>query len=106
MQLAWYFFGYSDTYNLFIAFGEIAAALLLLIARTATLGNIIYLPITVNITIIDYCFGIPALPISAVLTCMSISLLFLEYQKLKRVFFDTPVKAEHTISTNIVKKEV
>ncbi|PER63850.1 hypothetical protein CN492_28410, partial [Priestia megaterium] len=28
MQLAWHFFGYSDTYNLFIAFGEITAALL------------------------------------------------------------------------------
>ncbi|ERI09260.1 hypothetical protein [Aneurinibacillus aneurinilyticus] len=106
MQLAWHFFGYSDTYNLFIAFGELTAALLLLIPRTATLGNIIYLPITVNITIIDYCFGIPALSISILLTCISISLLFLEYQKLKRIFFDAPVKVEYTMSTDIVKQKV
>jgi len=106
MQLAWHFFGYSDTYNLFIAFGEITAALLLLIPRTATLGNIIYLPITVNITILDYCFQIPALFISALLTCMSISLLLLEFQKLKRVFFDSPARVNHSISTDIVKKKV
>ncbi len=88
MQLAWHFFGYSDIYNLFIAGGEITAALLLLIPRTATLGNIIYLPITVNITILDYCFNIPALAISSLLTFMSISLLLFEYRKLKMIFCD------------------
>lgn len=97
MQLAWHFFGYSDIYNLFIAGGEITAALLLLIPRTATLGNIIYLPITVNITILDYCFNIPALFISSLLTLMSVSLLLFEYRKLKMIFFNYPP---------IVKKEM
>ncbi|MDM5154937.1 hypothetical protein QUF88_14245 [Bacillus sp. DX1.1] len=91
MKLAWYFFGYSNFYNLFIAFGELTAALLLLIPRTATVGNIIYLPITVNITVLNYCFDIPALPISIMLTSLSILLLLLEYSKLKRVFFENGV---------------
>jgi len=106
MQLAWHFFGYSDTYNLFIAFGEITAALLLVIPKTATLGNIIYLPITVNITILDFCFEIPARSVTTLLTCMSIALLFFEYKKLKRVFFDSPVAAETSIPTNLIKKKV
>ncbi len=44
MKLAWYFFGYSDFYNYFIATGELLAAFLLVIPRTATLGNIIFSP--------------------------------------------------------------
>ncbi|MEB2277701.1 hypothetical protein LAV82_27180 [Bacillus sp. ILBB4] len=106
MQLAWHFFGYSDTYNLFIAFGEITAALLLVIPKTATLGNIIYLPITVNITILDFCFEIPARSVTTLLTFMSIALLFFEYKKLKRVFFDSPVTAETSIQTGLMKKKV
>ena len=106
MQLAWHFFGYSNTYNLFIAFGEITAALLLVIPKTATLGNIIYLPITVNITILDFCFGIPARFISTLLTCMSVALLFFEYKKLKRVFLESEVVPETSIATNLTKKKV
>ncbi|MED3917285.1 hypothetical protein [Priestia megaterium] len=37
MKLAWYFFGYSNFYNYFIAAGELLAALLLVIPRTVTL---------------------------------------------------------------------
>ncbi|MFP3845706.1 hypothetical protein [Priestia filamentosa] len=106
MQLAWHFFGYSDTYNLFIACGEITAALLLLIPRTATLGNIIYLPIIVNITIIDYCFNIPALGISSLLTCMSVSLLLFEYSKLKMIFISHPLGNKDLIQSTKSKKQV
>ena len=106
MQLAWHFFGYSDTYNLFIAFGEITAALLLVIPKTAILGNIIYLSITVNITILDFCFEIPAHSVTTLLTCMSIALLFFEYKKLKRLFFDSPVTDETSIQTGLMKKKV
>ncbi|MFY0804802.1 hypothetical protein [Peribacillus frigoritolerans] len=106
MQLAWHFFGYSHTYNLFIAFGELTAALLLLIPKTATLGNIIYLPITVNITILDYCFDIPALGISSVLTLMSISLLLFEHKKLKMIFLTNPTISKGSIQPQKIKKQV
>lgn len=106
MKLVWHFFGYSNTYNLFIAFGEISAALLLLIPKTSTLGNIIYLPITVNITILDFCFGIPARFVSTLLTCMSVALLLFEYKKLKRVFLDSPELHKTSIPTPLTKKKV
>lgn len=104
MKLAWHFFGYSNTYNLFIAIGEITAAILLLIPKTSTLGNIIYLPITVNITILDFCFGIPARFVTTVLTCMSVALLLFEYKKLKRVFSDSPEVHRTSIHTSLTKK--
>jgi len=37
---------------------------------------------------------------------MSIALLFFEYKKLKRVFFDSPVTAETSIPTGLMKKKV
>jgi len=82
MMLAWRFFGYSQFYNYFIAAGEIVAALLLLLPRTATLGIVILLPITVNITVIDYCFDISAKSFSLFLTILAIIALLLETRKL------------------------
>ncbi|WP_154988741.1 hypothetical protein [Priestia megaterium] len=87
MKLAWYFFGYSDFYNYFIATGELLAALLLVIPRTATLGNIIFLPIIANITVLNYCFNIPAKVVCVPLLAMSLLLVLMEYSKLKGIFF-------------------
>ncbi len=53
--IAWTFFGYSHVYELFIGFGEIVAAVLLLIPRTSALGAIVFMPIIVNIVLINYC---------------------------------------------------
>ncbi|MEK1833646.1 hypothetical protein AAAC51_46140 [Priestia megaterium] len=78
---------------------------MLVIPKTATLGNIIYLPITVNITILDFCFEIPARSVTTLLTCMSIALLFFEYKKLKSIF-DSPATAETSIQTGLMKKKV
>ncbi|WP_318618712.1 hypothetical protein [Priestia megaterium] len=68
MKLAWYFFGYSDFYNYFI-------------------GNIIFLPIIANITVLNYCFNIPAKVVCVPLLAMSLLLVLMEYSKLKGIFF-------------------
>ncbi|AJI20344.1 hypothetical protein H8R29_12605 [Priestia megaterium] len=59
MKLAWYFFGYSDFYNYFIA----------------------------NITVLNYCFNIPAKVVCVPLLAMSLLLVLMEYSKLKGIFF-------------------
>ena len=105
-KLAWYFFGYSDTYNYFLAIGELTAALLLVIPRTATLGNIIFLPITVNIMIINFCFDIPAKVVSVPITIMSIILLFMEYKKLKAIFLVNAATTNHSIRVQKEGKQV
>jgi uncharacterized membrane protein YphA (DoxX/SURF4 family) len=60
VTLVWYFFGYSRPYAMFIACGELVAAVLVLIPRTARLGYPMYFAIAANITVIDWSFGLPA----------------------------------------------
>ncbi|PGK51971.1 hypothetical protein CN918_29720 [Priestia megaterium] len=98
MKLAWYFFGYSETYNYFIAAGELVAALLLVIPRTATLGNIIFLPIIANITILNYCFNIPAKVVCVPLFIMSLILLVTEYKKLMAIFYVNSATPTHKVN--------
>lgn len=85
--LAWKFFGYSRLYELFIGTGEIVAAILVMIPVTATLGAIIYLPIAVNITMINFCYQIGVGDLSLVLTLMCLTLLWLDRKKLIQIFF-------------------
>jgi uncharacterized membrane protein YphA (DoxX/SURF4 family) len=60
VTLVWYFFGYSKAYAMFIASGELAAGLLVLIPRTSRLGYPIYFMIAANVATIDWAFGLPA----------------------------------------------
>jgi uncharacterized membrane protein YphA (DoxX/SURF4 family) len=59
VTLVWYFFGYSKTYAMFLACGELAAGVLVLIPRTARIGYPLYFMIAANITVVDWSFGLP-----------------------------------------------
>lgn len=61
VTLVWYFFGYSKTYAMFIACGELVAGLLVLIPRTARIGYPLYFLIATNVAVIDWSFGLPPL---------------------------------------------
>lgn len=75
-EKAWLFFAHAPSYNYFIAAGQLFAALLLLFRRTRTAGAFIYFFIMVNITVIDFAYGITAMQEMAVLLlCMSAFLL-------------------------------
>jgi len=83
ITLFWYFFGYSHVYGTFIGLGETVAGLLLLIPRWATVGAIALLPISVNITVLDFSFDFPAVKYFVlVLTLLNIWLLYMERDKL------------------------
>jgi hypothetical protein len=58
--LVWSFYGWSDVYGRLIGAGEFLAGALLLVPRTRTLGALVLFPITANITMLDFCFGFPA----------------------------------------------
>lgn len=88
--LAWKFFGYSRFYEIFIGCGEVIAAILVMIPVTATFGAIIYLPIAVNITVINFCYQIGVADLSLVLSLMCLTLLWLDRKKLMQIFFQTP----------------
>ena len=59
-QLTWRFFGYSRVYQCFIGLAEVGAAVLLLSTRTTPLGAVTFLPVILNVVLVDLCFGINA----------------------------------------------
>lgn len=92
--LAWTFFGYSRLYEMFIGLGEVIAAVLIAIPRTATLGAICYFPIAVNIMMVNYAFDIGVQDLSTVLMVMCLILLWLDRKKLLLIFVKSHDMAE------------
>ncbi|MCY8510923.1 hypothetical protein MOD07_15400 [Bacillus mojavensis] len=88
--IAWTFFGYSHVYEVFIGFGEIIAAVLLLIPRTSALGAVVFMPIIVNIVIINYCFDIGVQDLSTILMIMCLILLWIDRRKFMGMFNQQP----------------
>jgi uncharacterized membrane protein YphA (DoxX/SURF4 family) len=87
--LVWCFYGYSPVYARFIGLCEFIPGLLLLIPRTRTLGAACLLPISLNITVMDFCFGFPAVKyFSLLLTLLTAVLVAADARKLKRAFWD------------------
>jgi uncharacterized membrane protein YphA (DoxX/SURF4 family) len=83
----WAFFGWSKAYALFTGFGEFLAGLLLLIPRTRTAGACVLFPITLNITVMTFCFGFPGVKYASLLyTLLCGALLLYDWPKLKLIF--------------------
>ncbi|WEY93722.1 DoxX family protein [Bacillus subtilis] len=95
--IAWTFFGYSHVYELFIGFGEILAAVLLLIPRTAALGAVIFMPIIVNIVLINYCFDIGVQDLSTILMVMCLILLWMDRRKFMGIFRQEPIDSRQVM---------
>ena len=81
----------SGFYWNFIGLGQLLAAALLLIPRTATLGALIYFPIILNIFLITVSMHFTGTPfITGLMLLGSLYLLGWDYDKLKYIF--TPSK--------------
>ncbi|WP_166245460.1 hypothetical protein [Paenibacillus turpanensis] len=78
----WSFFGYSRPYELFVGWGEVIAALLIMIPRTSTFGALCYLPIAVNVMMVNYFYNIGVQDLSTLLTVMCLVLLWVDRKKL------------------------
>ena len=57
--LVFYFFGYSQPYAMFCAVAELITGLLIAVPKTTRIGALIYFPFTLNIAVLDWCFGFP-----------------------------------------------
>lgn len=57
--LVFYFFGYSQPYAFFCATAELITGLLVVIPATTRLGALLCFPFTLNIAVLDWCFGFP-----------------------------------------------
>jgi uncharacterized membrane protein YphA (DoxX/SURF4 family) len=89
-SLVWCFFGWSYAYTIFIGLSECAVGLLLLIPPTATLGAVALFPLTLNITVMDFCFQFPAVKYTSLLfTTLCALLLLYDWRKLAPLLWDT-----------------
>ncbi|SEN67416.1 hypothetical protein [Lihuaxuella thermophila] len=102
--LAWTFFAYSRVYEIFIGVGEVMAAILIMIPRTATLGAVAYFPISVNVLMVNVCFGIGVADLSTVLVVMNLFLLWADRRKLLMIFWDSS-RIEHRIPETDLRGE-
>jgi uncharacterized membrane protein YphA (DoxX/SURF4 family) len=80
MGLAWKFFGYSRGYNYFLGFGELLGSALLLFRRTARLGAIVMLVVTINVMAVNYFYDVVVKEVSTMLVIMSLILLLQDYR--------------------------
>jgi uncharacterized membrane protein YphA (DoxX/SURF4 family) len=79
---ALYLTGY---YYTFIGVGQLMAALLLLIPRTALLGAILYFPIILNICVLAYAVRFEGTRITTLMLLANLFLLVWDYDRLKHV---------------------
>ena len=87
--LVWCFFGYSPVYARFIGLCELMPAILVLIPRTSTLGALALLAVSLNITVMDFCFAFPGVKYLALLLTVLCGVLVAgDYRRLKAIFWD------------------
>jgi uncharacterized membrane protein YphA (DoxX/SURF4 family) len=58
MRVAWAFFGYSKGYQMFLGWGEVIPALLLLFRRTALIGALLMVVVMTNVWLINIFFDV------------------------------------------------
>ncbi len=98
MSLAWAFFGYSYSYNIFIGIAE-SAALLLLFRRTMIFGGILTLVTLGNVMAVNFSYDVHAKMYPTALLVMTFFLLLPYINRLTRFFFTNqptslpPIKA-------------
>ncbi len=86
---------HTGYYYPFIGYVQVAAAILLLIPRTATLGALIYFPIILNICILSLAVGFDgSLVTSPLMVLANLYLICWDYDKLKFIFQPRSVKIE------------
>ena len=92
-MLTWYYYGYSRTYGLVIAFTQIAAAILILFRKTERVGVVLFLSFMINILFVNYFYEIDgAKSMSIRLTIMGVFLLFSDWKAFKNYFFKSNLK--------------
>jgi hypothetical protein len=88
LELTWVFFGYSPLYGNIVAAGQLVAAALLALDRTARLGAVVLLPMTVNIVAVNFGFGLDTQVVSSVLLALNLYLLASDLPAWKKCFWD------------------
>jgi uncharacterized membrane protein YphA (DoxX/SURF4 family) len=91
----------TGSYYTFIGVGQLIAALLLLIPRTALLGAICYFPIILNICVLTYAVRFEGTRIATLMLLANLFLLAWDYERLKDlVSFRRPDRDRQVVETS------
>lgn len=83
----------TGMYYRFLGLSQVAASLLLLLPRTAPLGALLYLPISLNIFLITVSLGFQGTPfITGLMLLGAVYLVWWDYPRWKGVLFDAPAQ--------------
>jgi hypothetical protein len=74
MGLLWTFMGYSRPYTIFTGLAEIAAGVLLLCRRTATIGALVAIAVMTHVVILNFCYDVPVKLFSSELLLAAIAI--------------------------------
>lgn len=86
MNVLWGFMGTSLPYTMFAGLAEVVVAGFLLFRRTALLGALIGLGVTMHIMLLNYCYDIPVKILSTHLAVMSIMIILPDARRLFNLF--------------------
>src|SRR5215510_8896532 len=84
-------------YYTFIGVGQLIAALLLLIPRTALLGAVFYFPIILNVCVLTYAVRFEGTRIATLMLLANLFLLVWDYDRLKHVLPLRPPDEDHRV---------
>jgi uncharacterized membrane protein YphA (DoxX/SURF4 family) len=92
-SVVWAFYGYSPVYGRFTGLYELLPALLLLSRRTATLGALALFAVSLNITVMDFAYGYPAVKYMALAyTLLCLLLVAQDRDRLLAAFWHPPAR--------------
>lgn len=87
MRVAWAFFGYSREYQMFLGWGEVIPAALLLFRRTMLIGSILMFAVMLNVFLINIFFDVCVKLNSGIYTVLALYLMLQETGRLWKFFF-------------------
>lgn len=94
-QLTWAFYDFHPAYQIIIGVAEIAIGLLVLFPGSSILGVLLFVPLSFNIMLLNFMFGIAALPTSVSLFiagCVLFAIYFKNYVSFFSITTSTVVK--------------
>lgn len=90
-SVVWAFYGYSPVYGRFTGLYELVPALMLLSRRTVTLGALALFAVSLNITVMDFAYGYPAVKyFSLAYTLLCLLLVTQDRDRLLAAFWERP----------------
>jgi hypothetical protein len=95
-SLAWAFLSYSPWFQVLLGFLEFIPAILLLFRRTAFLGAILLLPMTLNVFLINHALNLwdDTKMISLILLFFNIAVLLFEWKRVRAIFYSVIEKGK------------